>query len=125
MKKSDLKKEFANKLLESGIKPYSIVRHSYTNNRLKGKIDQSQNVNTDLCNTLDTRCDCLGVVMKEEPRVIGGIGEKKSNGGTQFYEQNRVYDNKVATAIPTSFQPYYLTDRERERVIQWTYELEN
>ena len=50
----------------------------------------------------------------EEPRVIGGIGEKKSNGGTQFYEQNRIYDNKIATAIPTSFQPYYLTPRERE-----------
>ena len=49
-----------------------------------------------------------------EPRVIGGIGEKKSNGGTQFYEQNRIYDNKIATAIPTSFQPYYLTNRERE-----------
>lgn len=49
-----------------------------------------------------------------EPRVIGGIGKKKSNGGTQFYEQDRVYDNKVATAIPTSFQPYYLTNRERE-----------
>ena len=114
MKKSDLKKEFANKLLESGIKPYSIVRHSYTNNRLNNKIERSESINTDLCNTLDTRCDCLGVVMKEEPRVIGGIGEKKSNGGTQFYEQNRIYDNKIATAIPTSFQPYYLTNRERE-----------
>ena len=48
----------------------------------------------------------------EEPRVIGGIGEKKSNGGTQFYEQNRIYDNKIATAIPTSFQPYYLAPRK-------------
>lgn len=26
-----------------------------------------------------------------EPRVIGGIGEKKSNGGTQWYQQDRVY----------------------------------
>lgn len=50
----------------------------------------------------------------EQVRVIGGIGEKKSNGGTQFYEQNRIYDNKIATAIPTSFHPYYL-DNERER----------
>ena len=52
-----------------------------------------------------------------EIKVIGGIGEKKSNGGTQFYNQNRIYDNKIATAIPTSFQPYYLTNRERERVM--------
>lgn len=44
----------------------------------------------------------------DEIKVIGGIGEKKSNGGTQFYNQNRIYDNKIATAIPTSFQPYYL-----------------
>ena len=50
----------------------------------------------------------------EEIKVIGGIGEKKSNGGTQFYNQDRVYDNKIATAIPTRFQPYYLTPRERE-----------
>ena len=48
----------------------------------------------------------------DEIKVIGGIGEKKSNGGTQFYNQNRIYDNKIATAIPTSFQPYYL-DNER------------
>lgn len=49
----------------------------------------------------------------DEIKVIGGIGEKKSNGGTQFYNQNRIYDNKIATAIPTSFQPYYL-DNEGE-----------
>lgn len=120
MKKSELKKQLANELLTKGIKPYSVIRHSYTRNRLNGKraIDTVQNTDTNLSPTLDTRCDCLGVVMKEEPRVIGGIGEKKSNGGTQFYEQNRIYDNKIATAIPTSFQPYYLTNRERERVIQ-------
>ena len=50
----------------------------------------------------------------EQVRVIGGIGEKKSNGGTQFYEQNRIYDNNIATAVATSFHPYYL-DNERER----------
>ena len=49
-----------------------------------------------------------------EPRVIGGIGEKKSNGGTQFYLQDRVYDNKIAAAILTSLQPYYLTPRKGE-----------
>jgi len=49
----------------------------------------------------------------DEIKVIGGIGQKKSNGGTQFYNQNRIYDNKIATAIPTSFQPYYL-DNEGE-----------
>ena len=119
-KKSELKRELANKILAIGIQPYSIIYHSYTRNRLDGKraANTIQSIDVGLAPALTTRADCLGVVMKEEPRVIGGIGEKKSNGGTQFYEQNRVYDNKVATAIPTSFQPYYLTDRERERVIQ-------
>lgn len=47
---------------------------------------------------------------KNDVRVIGGIGEKKSNGGTQFYEQDRVYDiERLATSIPTSFHPNYLT----------------
>lgn len=26
------------------------------------------------------------------PKVIGGIGEKKSNNGTQFFQQDRIYD---------------------------------
>ena len=27
----------------------------------------------------------------EMPVVIGGLGEKKSNGGSQFFQQDRVY----------------------------------
>lgn len=27
-----------------------------------------------------------------EPILVGGIGDKKSNGGTQYYQQDRVYD---------------------------------
>jgi len=50
--------------------------------------------------------DGMGVVV-EEPKVIGGIGEKKSNGGTQWFRQDRVYDDKVATSITAAFNPYY------------------
>lgn len=42
-----------------------------------------------------------------EPRVIGGIGEKKSNGGRQWYQQDRVYDDNIAISVTTSFNPYY------------------
>ena len=49
----------------------------------------------------------------DEIKVVGGFGNK-CNKGTQWHNQNRVYDNKVATCIPTSFHPYYL-DNERER----------
>ena len=51
---------------------------------------------------------------KNEPKVIAGIGEKKSNSGNQWYQQDRVYDNKIAISIATCCQPYYLTTRERE-----------
>ena len=44
---------------------------------------------------------------KEKPKVIGGIGEKKSNGGTQWYQQDRIYDNKIAISVTTSFLPHY------------------
>ena len=43
----------------------------------------------------------------DEPRVIGGLGEKKSNGGTQWYQQDRVYDDGCAISVTSSFHPYY------------------
>lgn len=44
------------------------------------------------------------------PKVIGGIGKKDSNGGTQWKLQNRIYANQVATSLVTSsFRPYYMT----------------
>jgi DNA (cytosine-5)-methyltransferase 1 len=45
-----------------------------------------------------------------EPRVIGGVGEKKSNGGTQWYQQDRIYDNECAMSVITGFLPYYKTE---------------
>ena len=44
---------------------------------------------------------------KLQPKVLGGIGEKKSNGGTQWYQQDRIYDNKIAISVTTAFLPYY------------------
>lgn len=43
----------------------------------------------------------------EEPKLVGGLGEKVSNGGTQYYNQDRVYDSD-GVAVATSFQPNYL-----------------
>lgn len=42
-----------------------------------------------------------------EPRVLFGIGEKKSNNNTQWYLQDRVYDGSVAVTIATVCNPYY------------------
>lgn len=43
----------------------------------------------------------------KEPKVLGGIGEKDSNNNTQWKQQNRVYDDKVAISVTTAFNPYY------------------
>ena len=45
--------------------------------------------------------------MSVKPKVIAGIGEKKSNNNTQWYQQDRIYDNNVAISLTTSFNPYY------------------
>jgi len=42
--------------------------------------------------------------------VVGGVGEKKSNGGTQWYQQDRIYDDKVAISVTTVCNPYYLNN---------------
>ena len=52
--------------------------------------------------------DNMGVV--EKPKVIGGVGEKKSNKGTQWYQQDRIYDDKVAISVTTVCNPYYKND---------------
>ncbi len=36
-----------------------------------------------------------------QPKVLGGLGEKKSNGGQQYYQQDRVYSSDgIAMALP-------------------------
>ena len=42
-----------------------------------------------------------------EPKVLGGIGEMKSNNNTQWYMQDRIYDSNVSITITTAFNPYY------------------
>ena len=36
-----------------------------------------------------------------------GIGKKKSNSGTQWYQQDRIYNDSIAISVATSFNPYY------------------
>lgn len=115
---NSMKKILCNKLIESGkVREGDVIRHSYSKNRIEeidnGKYRQ-ENTNNNICPTLETRCDCLGIVV-DEPKVIGEIGEKKSNNGTQWFLQDRIYNNKIASAICTSVNPYYLTKHLRIR----------
>lgn len=45
--------------------------------------------------------------------VVGGVGRKVSNGGTQYYMQDRIYYGDIAVSIPTGFHPYYLVKEEK------------
>lgn len=58
----NLKRQLCNYLIESGqAKEGDVVRHSYTNNRFDRYYASNQE-NHDCSPTLDTRCDCLGIV---------------------------------------------------------------
>lgn len=39
---------------------------------------------------------------RSDPKVVCGIGEKKSNNGTQWYQQDRVYQGDIAMAHPAN-----------------------
>ena len=67
---SKLKSELCEKLLRGGqLRPYDVIVHSYTNNRLNNgtkNMNRIQNQDNNIAPTLTTRCDCLGVVVKDE-----------------------------------------------------------
>ena len=65
-------------------------------NNFQQRLEIQQDGN--LCGTLTTYQKDNMVL---EPLLVGGLGDKKSNGGTQYYQQDRVYDaNGIAMAHP-------------------------
>ena len=61
----NLKKQLCNYLIKNNlVEEMNVIRHSYSNSRMKEW--NKRNVETNnIVPTLDTRCDCLGVVTKE------------------------------------------------------------
>ena len=59
-----------------------------------------------------------------KPKLVGGIGEKKSNGGTQYYQQDSIYDSEsIAMAHPanlTSGSYYYQVNNQPLRIRKLT-----
>lgn len=68
---SELKNKLCQELLRGGqLRLYDVIRHSYTNNRLGNGVKNMNRIesqNNNICPTLDTRCDCLAVVVEAEP----------------------------------------------------------
>lgn len=56
-----------------------------------------------------------------DPILIGGIGDMKSNNGTQYYQQNRIYFTDVSTAVTTVCMPFFLIiENEKDNSLQIT-----
>ena len=112
---SELQKEVCNQAIENNqVTPYDIIDYTYSNARLdeikNGKIKTKNSENNQISNTLTTNAENMGVCV---PNLIGGVGEKKSNGGTQHYQQDRIYDDKLAVCVATQRNPYYATNTEQ------------
>ena len=73
-----MKQQLCNNLLEQGkVKELDVIRHNYTKSK-NGNCIQNNNE----CPTLDTRCDCLGVV----------INPLKGKSGKSWQFEQQVYD---------------------------------
>ena len=82
--KSELKKQLCKELLENGlVEEGDVIRHSYTNNRLNNGVDNMSRTESKekLSPTLDTRCDCLGVVVKEPSELQKEVCNKAMEQG--------------------------------------------
>lgn len=79
--------------------------------------------------TLKTSCNDVGVVVNDNkndtPQLIGGIGEKNSNGGTQYYQQNRIYSGECIAMcypanLPSGSYMYGFEEKEKLRIRKLT-----
>lgn len=64
-----MKEQLCDELIEKGlVEAGDVIRHSYTSNRLNNGVENMSRTESKdkLCPTLDTRCDCLGVVVKDK-----------------------------------------------------------
>ena len=84
IEKSELKSKLCKELLDKGlVEEGDVIRHSYTNNRLNDggeKLGRTESKEK-LSPTLDTRCDCLGVVVKEPSELQKEVCNKAMESG--------------------------------------------
>lgn len=94
--KNNLKTQLCKKLInENKVKEGDVIRHSYSTNRLEngdknmGRLENHEGLSP----TLDTRCDCLGVVVKDY-----------SDNSIERIKNNIVEDDVVPTITANAMQ---------------------
>ena len=108
--KRDLK-IYLNDLLEVNVdKKYYVSDNllKYYQRKIEQGWRKEMTINPDISSTIcnHSRNQINDTFIK--PKVLFGIGEKDSNNGKQWKQQNRVYDSNLAISVCTSFNPYYL-----------------
>lgn len=87
LESQNLKTKLCNDLIASGkVKEGNVIRHSYSSSRLKN-FYISNSENQDCSPTLDTRCDCLGVVINSKNKRLHQLV-----GKTEFGEETLALD---------------------------------
>ena len=122
----NLKKKLCNELIQFGkVQEYDVIRHSYSTSRMENWDKRNVELNN-ISPTLDTRCDCLGVVVKDtnlpsgEPICLNSKGGRNGIEGLQPSLQDRIYSsNSSSVAITTSYHPSY-TDKTGLRIRKLT-----
>ena len=105
----NLKTQLCNRLIEEGkVREGDVIRHSYSSNRLEngdrnmGRVENHEGLSP----TLDTRCDCLGVVVNEEStKKYRNYITWRNNKGKFNTESNRaMFENGLALTLATKEQ---------------------
>ena len=100
---STLKADMCRQVLELGQKKeYDTIRHSYTSSRLNGNFNECKQNN--ISPTLDTRCDCIGVVVNDYNKALKETLEtneiKKDISYVDSYNKN-IRDDDLSGTITT------------------------
>lgn len=69
-------------------------------------INNTEIANT-ICNPAKNQINDNWIEDKPNCKVVGGIGEKRSNNGTQYFMQDRIYEGDISNAVCTCANPYY------------------
>lgn len=98
----NLKTELCNELIATGkVKEYDVIRHSYSNSRLQ-EWDKRNTEQNNISPTLDTRCDCLGVVVNtSNKRLKETLSQSDIQDGCFIDAYNKRVNKDIAGTITT------------------------